>query len=153
MIKVTEKSHYWMLFIVSVLMMFPHSMALWGNGNYPTDACVYLRCAEWMQDGLTMYRDMFDHKGPLVYMIYAPVSYLGPMGVWLLDVVILYISLLLIYRTARIFVNNRNSLVIAGLMACFIQLPFLDEGGPEWIAMPGCIYGCYLWYHHRLLQL
>ena len=148
MIKVTEKSHYWMLAVVSVLMMIPHSMAFWGNGNYPTDACVYLRCAEWMQDGLTMYRDMFDHKGPLVYMIYGPVSYLGTMGVWLLDVVILYISLLLIYRIARLFVNNRNSLVIAGLMACFIQLPFWDEGGPEWLATPGCIYGCYLFAKH-----
>lgn len=142
--KLTDRSYRWLLAILSVIAMLPHSMALWGNGNYPTDACVYVRCAEWIQDGLVMYRDMFDHKGPFVYLIYQLATFLGTFGVWLLDVLILYASLLLIYRMARLFTNNRSSLLIAALMACYVQLPFTDEGGPEWIAMPGCIYGCYL---------
>lgn len=142
--RITDKSSWWLLAVVSVIVMIPHSMALWGNGNYPTDACVYTRCAEWIQDDLVMYRDMFDHKGPIVYLVYWLATFFGTFGIWMLDVLILYISLLLIFRIARLFVSNRNSLLIAGLMACFIQLPFLDEGGPEWLATPGCIYGCYL---------
>lgn len=119
-------------------------MAPWGNGNYPTDICVYARCAEWMNQGLVMYRDMFDHKGPLVYLVYWLTSFMGHYGVWLLDIMILFLSLFLIYRMARLFVDSRNALIITSLMACFIQLPFTDEGGPEWLAMPGCIYSCYM---------
>ena len=135
---------YWLIAFMTVLFMVPHSMAPWGNGNYPTDIGVYMRCAEWIQDGLVMYRDMFDHKGPLVYLIYWLFSLPGPEGVWLLDMIILFLSLLIIYQMARLFMVNSDALMVTTLIALFMQLPFTDEGGPEWIAMPGCIYGCYV---------
>ena len=119
-------------------------MAPWGNGNYPTDICVYARCAEWMNQGLVMYRDMFDHKGPLVYLIYWGASFCGEYGIWMLDIAILWLSLYILYRMARLHLESGHALLLTFMMACFIQLPFTDEGGPEWIAMPGCIYSCYL---------
>lgn len=130
--------------ILAFVLQIPHSMAPWGNGNYPTDICVYMRCAEWLQDGLVMYRDMFDHKGPLVYMIYEAVSLLGTIGVWLLDMIVLYLSLLIIFRMVRLFTDERNSLLVAALLGCLMQLPFTDEGSPEWLVMPGCIYSAYI---------
>lgn len=140
----TDKMSWWLLALLSVILLIPHSLAWWGNGNYPTDTCVYLRCAGWIQDGLVMYRDMFDHKGPLVYLIYWLFSLPGPEGVWLLDLLILYLSLVIIYRMARLFMESPDALTVTTLIALFIQLPFTDEGGPEWLAMPGCVYGCYI---------
>ena len=83
-----------------------------------------------------MYRDMFDHKGPLVYMIYEAVCLLGTTGVWLLDLLILYLSMLILYRLARLFTDERNSLIITTLLGGLAQLPFTDEGSPEWLVMP-----------------
>ena len=139
-----EKASWWWIGLVALVLQIPYSMAPWGNGNYPTDICVYMRCAEWLQDGLVMYRDMFDHKGPLVYMIYEAVCLLGTTGVWLLDLLILYLSMLILYRMARLFTDERNSLIITTLLGGLAQLPFTDEGSPEWLVMPACIYSAYI---------
>ena len=130
--------------ILAFVLMIPHSMAPWGNGNYPTDICVYMRCAEWLRDGLVMYRDMFDHKGPLVYIVYEAASFFGTTGIWLLDMGVLWISMMLIYCMARLYTDERNSLIIATFIGFFAQLPFTDEGGPSWLVMPGCIYSAYI---------
>lgn len=143
-LNIIDKTHYWLLAILAFVLMIPHSMAPWGNGNFPTDVCVYTRCAEWISQGLVMYRDMFDHKGPLVYLIYFCATHFGLWGVWLMDIGILYVSLLLIRRMARLFTDNKGAILIATLISFFIQLVFCDEGGPEWITMPWCIYTCYL---------
>lgn len=140
----TDKSSWWVLGILAIVLQIPHSMALWGNGNYPTDICVYMRCAEWIQDGLVMYRDMFDHKGPLVYLIYWFFSFAGVYSVWLLDVLILYVMLVIIYRMARLFEEQRQAFIITLIMGCYWQAPFIDEGSPEWLALPGCMYSMYL---------
>ena len=145
--KLTDKISYSLLALISFILQIPHSMAPWGNGNYPTDICIYARIAGWMNQGLVLYQDMFDHKGPLVfpvYIVYWLTSSATPYGVWLLDIFILFLSLCLIYRMAKLYVANNHALLIASLMACFIQLPFVDEGGSDWLVMPGCIYSCYL---------
>lgn len=139
-----KSTPYWLLAIVAFVLMIPHSMAPWGNGNFATDVCVYIRCADWIKQGLVMYRDMFDHKGPLVYFIYLCASHFGLWGVWLLDMAILYVSMLLFYRMARLFTEAKWSMLIAVFLAFYIQLIFNDEGAPEWLAMPWCIYTCYL---------
>ena len=144
----TDKASWWLLGILAVVLQLPHSMALWGNGNYPTDICVYMRCAGWIQDGLIMYRDMFDHKGPLVYLIYWFFSFAGVYGVWLLDVAILYVVLILIYRMARLYEDEKESMLIALIMGCYWQAPFIDEGSPEWLALPGCMYSMYVGIKH-----
>lgn len=145
--KLTEKIEYWLLALISFILQIPHSMAPWGNGNYPTDVCIHARIAGWMNQGLVLYQDMFDHKGPLVfpvYIVYWLSSSSTPYGVWLMDILILFLSLVLIYRMAKLFVASDQALWITLLMACFIQLPFTDEGGSDWLVMPGCIYSCYL---------
>lgn len=146
--KLTDKSSWWLLAILALVLQIPHSMALWGNGNYPTDICVYMRCAGWIQDGLIMYHDMFDHKGPLVYLIYWIFSFAGVFGIWLLDVLILYAILILIYRMARLYEEQRDAFLITLIMGCYWQAPFIDEGSPEWLALPGCMYSMYIFVKH-----
>ena len=142
--KITEKTHYWLLAIVAFVLMIPHSMAPWGNGNFPTDVCVYVRCAEWISQGLVMYQDMFDHKGPLVYLVYLCASHWGLWGIWVMDIFILYLSLLLIRRMARLFMESKDALIAAIFMGFYVLLPISDEGCPEWLVMVPCIYTCYL---------
>jgi len=148
-IHISDKTAYWLIALTAFVFMIPHSMSIWGNGNYPTDICVYYRCAEWINQGLVMYHDMFDHKGPLVYLIYLFFTrFVGVYGIWLMDILIAFCILGLCYRTARIYTNERSSLIITGLMAMYLQLPFTDEGGPEWIASVGCAYTCYILAKH-----
>ena len=39
--------------------------------NFWTDTNIYFTIGRGMTQGLMPYRDLFDHKGPLLYMIYA----------------------------------------------------------------------------------
>lgn len=140
---------YIIIAVVAFIFMIPHSMAPWGNGNYPTDVCVYYRCAEWIDQGLVMYRDMFDHKGPLVYATYWFVTrFAGLYGIWALDVFLTFAILLVFFNIARIYTTQKNSLYITLLVGMYFQLPFLDEGGPEWLATLGCSYTVYLFAKH-----
>lgn len=148
-LEISDKKAWWIIGIMAFVFMIPHSMAPWGNGNYPTDVCVYSRCAMWMSDGLVMYRDMFDHKGPLVYLVYQLfTSIAGLQGVWLFDILIAGVMMGLFYRIGRLYNDEKSSLVISLLMGMYMQLPFVDGGGPEWIAAPWCAYCCYVMAKH-----
>ena len=148
-IKVNDKNIYWLSSVMAIVFMIPHSMAFWGNGNYPTDVCVYYRCAEWINQGLVMYKDMFDHKGPLVYLTYLLVTRgVGLYGVWLMDILIAWGLLVVCYKTARIYTDAGNSLIISSIIGLYLNLPFTDEGGPEWLVMVGCAYTSYLLAKH-----
>ena len=39
--------------------------------NFWTDSNLYFTIGRGMTQGLMPYRDLFDHKGPLIFMIYA----------------------------------------------------------------------------------
>ncbi len=146
---ISDKKAWWIIGIMAFVFMIPHSMAPWGNGNYPTDVCVYTRCAMWMNDGLVMYRDMFDHKGPLVYIVYwISTLVFGMHGIWLMDILICLVTFALFYRIARLYNDTYQSLLITGLMAMYFQLPFTDGGGPEWIATIGCSYTAWIFAKH-----
>ena len=146
---ISDKKAWWIIGIMAFVFMIPHSMAPWGNGNYPTDVSVYSRCAKWMSDGLVMYRDMFDHKGPLVYLTYQLFTSIGGLqGVWLFDILIAGVMMGLFYRIGRLYNDEKQSLIISLLMGMYMQLPFVDGGGPEWIAAPWCAYCCYVMAKH-----
>jgi len=69
-----------------------------------------------MAKGGAMYRDTFDHKGPLLYFI----NYLGLKisyysGAWLLEFVMLFVWVILTYRTARLFCRKLPACAVAFL--------------------------------------
>lgn len=147
--RITHRMAYGIIALLALVFMLPHSMAPWGNGDFPTDVCVYYRCAEWMNQGLVMYQDMFDHKGPLVYIVYSLCARTGTIhSVWILDMLIAFGLFALFYKTARVYTDEKNSLLITVLMAAYLSLPFVDGGGPEWIAAVGCAYTCYILAKH-----
>lgn len=147
--RITNTVAYSIIALLAFVFMLPHSMAPWGNGDLPTDICVYYRCAEWMNQGLVMYQDMFDHKGPLVYIVYSLCARTGGLySVWILDMLIAFGVFSLFYKIGRVYTDEKNSLIITGLMAGYMSLPFVDEGEPEWMAMIGCAYTCYLLAKH-----
>ena len=54
-----------------------------------------------LQGGMP-YRDAFDHKGPLMYLINALGLLISPKyGVWLLELATVFVVLLFVYKLAR----------------------------------------------------
>lgn len=71
------------------------------------DAAVYFVMGKGLVHGLIPYRDLFDHKGLLLYFIYAAGELLAPgkTGVFALQVVNFTVILWAAYRTCRLFLN------------------------------------------------
>lgn len=88
--------------------------------NFWTDTNIYFTIGRGMTQGLMPYRDLFDHKGPLLYMLYAlgaMMSDTGFAGVFVLEVIGLAATLFAGYRIVRLYGENRLSPAVIPLLA------------------------------------
>ncbi len=86
----------------------------WVGGLTETDSSVFKTVAFMMESGFMPYRDTFDHKGPLLYVI----NWLGNKisfykGVWIIEFFVLTFSLYLMYKIANLVCGQILSLFIA----------------------------------------
>ena len=78
-----------------------------------------------MNSGLTLYQSLFDHKGPLLFLINAVGLRIGgEFGVWLLGVASIFISFWFSFKTCLLFAKRIPSLLavlslIPALINCF----------------------------------
>ncbi len=111
------------------------------------DSAVWLRCGVGMLQGDVMYVDIWDHKGPVLFLIH----YLGLMltphsltGVWLLECVFLFASFMGFYLTASLISESKMVRVLAVLcpMHCFSSY-FVDGDIVEEWALPFMAFSLY----------
>jgi hypothetical protein len=93
-----------------------------------TDSSVFLTIGLGINNGLVPYSELFDHKGPLIYLINSVgLKIWGMQGVWLLEAVSIWLTIYSIYKTVRRFSSS-----FAGLLVSFCLLAALVpiyEGG------------------------
>ena len=93
---------------VVFLFLLNSELNPFGNGKSSTDSSVFRTVAMMMDKGYMPYRDSFDHKGPLLYIIdYVGMKISYTHGIWIIE----YISLFL---TGMVFIG------IAKLAGCNI---------------------------------
>jgi len=112
------------------------SMQSWVDPN------VYMDVGRAMSEGRVLYRDVFDHKGPLFLMAFAvlaPISRHSLLGLYLLQIACLGTSLVFLFKTSRLFVSHTASLLICiGFPFFLLSQPVYCNGGgsPEEILLP-----------------
>ncbi len=98
-------------------------------------------------EGMTPYVDFADSKGPLLWLIYgigyllSPTSYLG---VFWLSVLAYTFTFSVLWRTARLFVGRRESLIVLALMPALMFYRVIhEEVRAEDFCLPGICIGIY----------
>ena len=109
-----------------------------------TDSSVFLYIGKMMQQGLVPYRDLFDHKGILLYLIqYAGLQICpdGFFGVWILEVVHMFATVWFLFKLSGLFTEDkmiRYLSVIAVAVMCGMNTyeggNFTEEYALPWIA-------------------
>ena len=102
------------------------------------DSGVFLYVAQRLSYGEMPYLDNFDHKGPLLYLVDRIALLISPTyGIWIMELIILFISFIIFYKISGLITNNRLiPLIIVTTAAMFIP-EFYNEGNTvELIAMP-----------------
>lgn len=88
--------------------------------NFWTDSNLYFTIGRGMLKGLMPYRDLFDHKGPLIFMLYAlgaGISDTSFLGVFLLEALSLALMLFLAQQTVALYGRGPLTLLSIPLTA------------------------------------
>lgn len=101
------------IFALSFIFALQSPNNVWRISDCNTDTSVFKYMAYLIEKGYMPYRDGFDHKGPLIYII----NYLGMQiafwrGVWVIEFLTLFITFLLIYKIARLECNRIISTIV-----------------------------------------
>lgn len=146
MAKHVEATIAWVISLaLSSLFMFCSPLHPWIGAGSSTDSSVFKTVALMMQKGYMPYRDSFDHKGPFIYLL----NYMGNKisyyrGIWIIEVIMLAITIYWLYRIARLSCN-----VLSSAVSVFLALSLLFkyfEGGnlTEEYAMPCIAYSIFV---------
>ena len=116
------------LFAIAFFASLLTANNIWRTGISGTDSSVFLYIGKMITKGYIPYRDSFDHKGPLLYLINAVGYSISPQkGIWLVELGFLFGTVCCIYKIARLCTDNIKSLIVAGI--CIAQLADWFDGG------------------------
>jgi len=133
------------VFAGTLLLLCTPNSPLFSTQSW-VDPNVYMDVGRAMNEGRVLYRDIFDHKGPLFLMFFAvlaPFSKFSLTGLYLLQTVCLGTSLVFLFKTGRLYLSRTASLFICAVFPFFLLAGsiYSDGGGsPEEILLP-CFMG------------
>ena len=111
------------------------------------DSSIFKSMGKFMADGLTPYKDFFDHKGPIIILV----EWIGfgitksDYTMLLLQAIFLTASLFGVYKIANIFMNSKKSVVLTLVSLLVLSLVMSGQGGntvEEWI-LPFIVWSSY----------
>ncbi|MBQ9141682.1 MAG: glycosyltransferase family 39 protein, partial [Lachnospiraceae bacterium] len=138
------------IFIIAMLIGSAYTSPLYPT-NYGYDSAIFMLIGKAMVNGKTVYVDMFDHKGPILYFIEALGYYLGGRtGIWILQCIFGLVTIFFTYATWKLIYNKQQGLrmndwlvvLVSGYSIFFYT--FASGNLSEEYSLPfiaGCIYG------------
>lgn len=143
-----EKKNIIKLLIISFLVIFCFSRGsspLFGN-YYEDDSSIFIVMGKAIVNGFVPYKDIFDHKGPILFWIEALGQLIceGKNGIFLLQVLSLFVTNIFIYKISRMFSNEKESyLSLIFSMSVFVF--FIEEGNlSEEFSLPFLVVCLYI---------
>lgn len=112
------------------------------------DANVFLSAGKGMVEGRVMYRDLYDHKGPLLFALHALCALISPdgfFGVWLMEIVFLTAFLMIAHKLIALYAGDRPALWALPLIALMLltSVSFQMGDSAEELALPMMLYPVY----------
>lgn len=107
-------------FVASVLTMtFMSTSSPLYPFNYWNDADLFLTVGKSVKDGIVLYRDIYEQKGPVLYFIHALCAYISDktfFGVYLLEILMCFVFLIFARKLVRLFIKDNASAFDAVLL-------------------------------------
>lgn len=135
-----------LLAVGSYLALQSSLMPFTRDGVISTDTGVWLQIAKEITEGRMAYRDLFDHKGPLLFLLYSVFFRIGGMtGVWFLQCAFLAVVIIVGYQCARKISSNEIACAYAVMCAMLGRSIFGGEDFPiEEVALPFIMVSLYI---------
>ena len=138
-------------FLYSLVIMFQSPLHPWIGAGSSTDSSVFRTVAFMMKNGYMPYRDTFDHKGPLLYLLnYLGESIAPELGIFLIEILFLTATVFLLYKIARL-VSSPVASGFVTLLATSLLFTYFEGGNfTEEYAMPFIAISLYIFLDYLL---
>jgi len=127
--------------IIVALLLFSILFVFFNSKNSPlylfnewVDANIYFSMGKGIANGLIPYKDIFDHKGPLIFFIYYigySISGTSFLGIYIMECITLFINMFFAYKIARLYLNNLFSFITATIYAVLLFTKSYYGGSAE----------------------
>ncbi len=119
------------LFIMSIsafLFLQQSPLHPWIGSDAGTDSSVFKTVALMMEHGYMPYKDSFDHKGPLLFIInFWGDRISGYRGVWVFEFLFMVTAFFMLYKIARMSCNVLTAYITA-FMAISLLFTYFEGG-------------------------
>lgn len=141
---------YIILFIISFITLFLFSVSTSPlyNDFYMDDSAIFISTAESVLNGNVLYRDIFDHKGPVLFFIQilGQIIFEGKIGIFIIQVISLFIALIFINKTLNL-INKNSKNIISILFGLVFFVYTMEEGNTsEELSLPFISICYYLFF-------
>jgi len=138
-------------FIISILFAANLNLSPFNSATPGKDSSVFLYIGKAMHNGAVPYKDLFDHKGVLLYFI----EYFGyligfgnQIGVWIIELINIFATSIIFFYIAKLFTESRIICYLASYIVLHLSSIsfFVREGGnlTEEYALPWNSLSLYL---------
>ena len=137
---------YLLLIVFALFLAMLNSISVLNKDSYISiDVAVWTNIAKLMKEGRIIYRDIFDHKGPILLILYFFSYSIGKInGIWFMDFLCSIVNVIVIYLIARKFNLSRiKSIIIVAISVIFLSLLCLENPCTESIALPFILISFY----------
>ena len=129
------------LLCAALALLFASSSSPLYATNFWTDTNIYFTIGRGIVRGLAPYRDLFDHKGPLLYLVFALAALVSDtsfFGLFLLEVVSLASALYLSWRIVCLYGEGPLTLAVIApsAMVTAACTAFTQGGSAEEFCLP-----------------
>lgn len=107
------KEYIFLFIVVSILCLLTLYSSPLYKGLTDVDSSVFQIMGKGMLEHKIIYRDLFDHKGPIVYIINAIGFFINnKYGLFIVEIIVFYIGTIFVYKTSRIVLSKKLSIVV-----------------------------------------
>ena len=95
-----------------------------------SDQSIFFSIGKAMLNGKVLYKDVFDHKTPYIYFFNALAAIFekNHLGLFIIEVCLLSIILIFLYKTARIFVSDVRAFFATLFLSIILCIPEITFG-------------------------
>lgn len=161
-VKKYEKIIFLFLVIISFFLVFINTAMspLYDTAYITHDASVFYVIGRGMKEGLLPYKDLFDHKGIYIYILYFLAAFIGEkksIGLFIIFAILVSIFSIFVYKIIKIYSDDKNKfisffatlfLVVLSISLCFSHGALLCE----YLALDTIVISMYLMIKNIFLE-
>ena len=148
-----DKIIYIVLFLIAFAVIFNSTYSPVNFRRMHVDSSVYVTIGQGITRGFLPYKDFVDNKGPLIYLFNAAGLRLGGFtGIWILELLLMCISVLFAYKTALFFGDRLKALLGTAFSFIVLNAFFTVNAGTEEYSLPFLMISLYIFTKYFFSQ-